>query len=248
MNRSRYHDRVADPGKAALNLHAWDVSPTEARTIQADLAGRVDLSDRISLDEIKFVAGIDNTYLKEDGTTIAGAVVVVLSFPDMEVIETATAWQPIAFPYVPGLLSFREAPAVLAAYADLTVEPDVVLCDGQGYAHPRRFGLASHLGVILERPTIGCAKSRLIGEYEEPERTFGATTPLVDRGEVVGAAVRTRPRHKPLFVSPGHKVSVESAVAITLSCCRNGAFLPEPTLLAHQLVTQERRARIDAHA
>ena len=248
MNRSRQHDRVADPGKATLNLHAWDVSPTEARNIQADLAGRVDLSGGISLDAVKIVAGIDNTYVTEEGKTIAGAVVVVLSFPDMEVIEKAITWQPIAFPYVPGLLSFREAPAVLAAYADLTVEPDVILCDGQGYAHPRRFGLASHLGVILERPTIGCAKSRLIGEYEEPERAFGDNTPLVDRGEVVGAAVRTRPRHKPLFVSPGHKISVETAVEITLACCRNGAFLPEPTRLAHQLVTQERRARIDAHA
>jgi deoxyribonuclease V len=227
-------------------VHAWDVSPAEARRIQADLAARVDLTDAIALDAITLVAGIDNTYVTEDGKTTAGAVVVVLTFPEMEAVETAFTWQPIAFPYVPGLLSFREAPAVLAAYADLTVEPDVVLCDGQGYAHPRRFGLACHLGVILERPTIGCAKSRLIGEYEEPERSFGANTPLVDRGEVVGAAVRTRPRHKPLFVSPGHKISITTALQITLACCRNGAFLPEPTRLAHQLVTQERRARIDA--
>jgi deoxyribonuclease V len=165
----------------------------------------------------------------------------------MEIIETAFAWQPIAFPYVPGLLSFREAPAVLAACADLTVEPDIFLCDGQGYAHPRRLGLASHLGLFLERPTIGCAKSRLVGEYEEPERVFGAHTPLVDRGEVVGAAVRTRPRHKPLFVSPGHKISLETAVDVTLACCRGGAFLPEPTRLAHELVTQERRAWIESH-
>jgi deoxyribonuclease V len=246
MNRSRGHHPVADQGKAPLDVHAWDVSPAEARSVQADLAGRVDLSDAISLDAIKTVAGIDNTYIKEDGKTTAGAVIVVLAFPAMEVIETAFTWRPVAFPYVPGLLSFREAPAVLAAYADLTVEPDVFLCDGQGYAHPRRFGLASHLGVILDRPTIGCAKSRLIGEYEEPERTFGAHTPLVDRGEVVGAAVRTRPRHKPLFVSPGHKISIETAVEIALACCRDDAFLPEPTRLAHQLVTQERRARIDA--
>jgi deoxyribonuclease V len=228
-------------------LHAWDVSPAEARSIQAELAGRVDLSDAISLDAIDTVAGVDNTYIKEDGKTTAGAVVVVLTFPEMKVIETGVAWQQIAFPYVPGLLSFREAPAVLAAFANLTVEPDVVVCDGQGYAHPRRFGLACHLGVILDRPTIGCAKSRLVGAYEEPERTFGVHTPLVDHGEVVGAAVRTRPRHKPLFVSPGHKISVETAVEIALACCRGGAFLPEPTRLAHQLVTQERRARIDAH-
>jgi len=227
-------------------LHPWDVSPAEARVIQDDLAGRVALTDGISLDAIKTVAGIDNTYVKEDAGTTAGAVVVVLSFPEMEVIEMAMAWAPIAFPYVPGLLSFREAPAVLAACADLTCEPDIILCDGQGYAHPRRFGLASHLGVLFDRPTIGCAKSRLVGTYEEPERVFGAQTPLIDRGEVVGAAVRTRPRHKPLFVSPGHKVSVEMAVAITLACCRDGHFLPEPTRLAHEIVTRERRQRIDA--
>jgi deoxyribonuclease V len=246
VNSSRHQHRVAGQGKATLNVHAWDVSPAEARKIQADLAARVDLTDAISLDAITLVAGIDNTYVKEDGETTAGAVVVVLTFPEMEVVETAFTWQPIAFPYVPGLLSFREAPAVLAAYADLTLEPDIVLCDGQGYAHSRRFGLASHLGVLIDRSTIGCAKSRLIGEFEEPERLFGAHTPLVDRGETVGAAVRTRPRHKPLFVSPGHKISVETAVEITLACCRDGAFLPEPTRLAHQLVTQERRARIGA--
>ncbi len=227
--------------------HAWDVTPTEARRIQADLAARVDLTDAIALDEIETVAGVDNTYIKRDGMTTAGAVVIVLAFPSMEVLETAIAWQPIAFPYVPGLLSFREAPAVLAACADLTVEPDIFLFDGQGYAHPRRLGLASHLGLFLGRPTIGCAKSRLVGEYEEPERVFCAQTPLVDRGEVVGAAVRTRPRHKPLFVSPGHKISVETAVAVALACCRDGAFLPEPTRLAHDLVTQERRAWIESH-
>jgi deoxyribonuclease V len=229
------------------DLHAWDVTTAEARKIQADLAGRVDLIDAIRLEEIEVVAGVDNTYVTSEGKTMVGAVVVVLTFPTMEVVETRVTWQPIVFPYVPGLLSFREAPAVLAACGELTVEPDVFLCDGQGYAHPRRFGLASHLGVTLDRPTIGCAKSRLVGEYEEPERIFGAHTPLVDRGKVVGAAVRTRPRHKPLFVSPGHEISVDTAVAIALACCRDGAFLPEPTRLAHELVTQERRAWVDAH-
>jgi deoxyribonuclease V len=119
----------------------------------------------------------------------------------------------------------------------------VLLCDGQGYAHPRRFGFASHLGVVLDRPTIGCAKSRLIGPFDEPADVFGASTPLVDRDEVVGAVVRTRPGHTPLFVSPGHKISVETAVAVTLACCREGRFLPEPTRLAHEIVTRERRAR-----
>jgi deoxyribonuclease V len=247
MNCSHHRDRVVSPDRATKHLHAWDVSPAEARSIQTDLAARVDLTDAVAIDAMKIVAGVDNTYVTREGETTAGAVVVVLTFPVMEIVETAIAWQPIAFPYVPGLLSFREAPAVLAACADLTVEPDLFLCDGQGYAHPRRFGLASHLGLLLGRPTIGCAKSRLVGQYEEPERIFGAHTPLVDRGEVVGAAVRTRPRHKPLFVSPGHKISVETAVAVTLACCRDGAFLPEPTRLAHDLVTQQRRARIEAH-
>jgi deoxyribonuclease V len=245
MNRSRPRDRVAGPARATL--HRWDVSPAEARSIQVDLAARVDLTDAISPDAIGTVAGVDNTYVKAEGRTTAGAVVVVLTFPAMKIVETTAAWQPIAFPYVPGLLSFREAPAVLAACADLTVEPDAFLCDGQGYAHPRRLGLASHLGLFLDRPTIGCAKSRLVGAYEEPERIFGAQTPLVDRGEVVGAAVRTRPRHKPLFVSPGHKISIETAVDVALACCRDGAFLPEPTRLAHDLVTQERRAWIALH-
>jgi deoxyribonuclease V len=225
------------------NVHDWVVSPAEARTIQTDLAERVALTDATSIDAIETVAGVDTTYVTSGGVATAGAVVVVLTFPSLAIVETAVAWQPIAFPYVPGLLSFREAPAVLAACTDLAFEPDVFLCDGQGFAHPRRLGLASHLGVLLDRPTIGCAKSRLVGQYEEPERVFGAQTPLIDRGEVVGAAVRTRPRHKPLFVSPGHKVSVDTAVAITLACCRDGAFLPEPTRLAHEIATRERRTR-----
>jgi deoxyribonuclease V len=146
----------------------------------------------------------------------------------------------VAFPYVPGLLSFRDAPAVLAVCAEVRSEPDLLLFDGQGFAHPRRFGLASHLGLVLDRPSIGCAKSRLVGHWEEPARVFGAHTPLIDRGEVVGAAVRTRPRHAPLFVSPGHKVSVATAVALALACCRDGAFMPVPTRLAHEAVTAAR--------
>jgi deoxyribonuclease V len=226
-------------------LHDWDVSPAEAKRLQTELAGQVVLRDAVALDEIGVVAGVDNTYLTVKGQPMACAVVVALTFPALAVIETSIVWQPVTFPYVPGLLSFREGPAVLAASAQLGVEPDVMLFDGQGYAHPRRFGLASHLGVILDRPSLGCAKSRLVGTYEEPERVFGAYTPLVDRGEVVGAAVRTRPRHKPLFVSPGHKVSVEGSVAIALACCREGNFLPEPTRLAHEIVTRERRARVE---
>jgi deoxyribonuclease V len=226
--------------------HPWNVSPAEARVIQSELAGQVDLSDGVSLDDIEIIAGIDNAYVKNQRETMACAAVVAMAFPALEVIETSVAWEQVVFPYVPGLLSFREGPAVLAACADLSAELDVILLDGQGFAHPRRFGLASHIGVLLDRPTIGCAKSRLIGQFAEPERVFGAHTPLVDRGEVVGAAVRTRPRHKPLFVSPGHKVSIETAVAIALACCRDGRFLPEPTRLAHEIVTRERRIVMEA--
>jgi deoxyribonuclease V len=118
----------------------------------------------------------------------------------------------------------------------------VVLFDGHGYAHPRRLGIATHLGLVLDRPSIGCAKSKLVGDYAEPERLFGATTPVVHRGETVGLAVRTRPRHKPLFVSPGHKLSIETAREIALACCRDGNFLPEPTRLAHETVTAHTRA------
>lgn len=228
--------RIAD-------LHPWDVSPAEARAIQTRLASQVDLTDAISLAEITMVAGVDNAYLEVDGQTMACAAAVVLDFPALEIIETSVAWIPVTFPYVPGLLSFRETPAVLAACRDLRHAPDVLLLDGQGYAHPRRFGFATHVGVILDRPTIGCAKSRLIGRYDEPANELGAWTPLVDHDEVIGAAVRTRPGHSPLFVSPGNKVSVETAVAITLACCRDERFLPEPTRLAHQLVTRERRER-----
>ena len=221
-------------------LHPWDVPPAEARRLQTAFAGRVSLTDAVALADLRHVAGVDNAYLKVGDATVAHAAVVVLTYPELEVVETALAEHPVAFPYVPGLLSFREAPAVLAAFARVTVEPDAVLFDGQGYAHPRRFGLASHLGLVLDLPAIGCAKSRLVGRYEEPPREFGAHTPLVVDGEVVGAAVRTRPRHAPLFVSPGHKTSVAGAVALALACCR-GAFMPEPTRLAHELVTATTR-------
>ena len=222
-------------------LHRWDVSPAEARSIQRDLAELLVLADTIGLDEVATVAGVDNGYVKRDGETTAHAAVVILSFPALDVLETVAAERRIDFPYVPGLLSFREAPAVLAAFAQVTITPDVLLFDGQGYAHPRRFGLASHLGLILDRPAVGCAKSRLVGEYEEPERVFGAATPLIDRGEVIGAAVRTRPRHKPLFVSPGHKMSIDGAVKLALACCRDGGFMPVPTRLAHEAVTARTR-------
>jgi deoxyribonuclease V len=223
------------------DLHDWDVSPAEAARIQRELRGRVSLVDGIALDDVRVVAGVDNAYVGRGKEAMAHAVVVALSFPSLDVIETAYAALPVTFSYVPGLLSFREAPAVLDAFRRLAAEPDVVLFDGQGYAHPRRLGLASHLGIVLDRPSVGCAKSRLVGAHDEPAREHGAWTPLTHRGEVVGAAVRTRPGHAPLYVSPGHRLSVATAVALVLRCCREERFLPEPTRIAHELITEHTR-------
>lgn len=222
-------------------LHPWDVTAAEAARIQRELCGLVRLEDALAPEEVRLVAGVDNAYTGRGAATVGHAVVVVLALPGLEVVEEAYASAPVTFPYVPGLLSFREAPAVLAALRQVRSEPDVLLFDGQGIAHPRRLGLAAHLGVVLDRPSIGCAKSRLVGDYEEPPQVAGASTPLVHRGEVVGAAVRTRPGHAPLFVSPGHRVSVPTATAIVLRCCRAEHFLPEPTRLAHERITAYRR-------
>jgi deoxyribonuclease V len=161
------------------------------------------------------------------------AAVVVLRYPDFEIVEVATITGLIDFPYVPGLLTFREAPLVLAACEKLRVAPDLFIVDGQGLAHPRRIGLASHLGLCLDIPTIGCAKSRLLGAYEELGDASGSFTDLLDNNEVIGAALRTRSGIKPVFVSVGHKISLQEALRWTLACCR-GYRIPEPTRLAHQ--------------
>lgn len=222
------------------DLHPWDqITSAEARRIQEDLRSRIILEDSISIADIRLVAGVDNAYVKDVRTTITYAVVVILNFPALEIVETQTATCPIRFPYTPGLLAFREAPAILMACRLIENEPDVILFDAQGYAHFRRMGLASHLGLVLDRPSIGCAKSHLLGKYIEPEKAFGSYSPLEEDDEEIGAAVRTRPTHSPLFVSPGHKISFTSAVAITLACCQENHFMPEPTRLAHKLVNEQ---------
>jgi deoxyribonuclease V len=210
-------------------MHEWNVPVEEAVAIQRRLRGLVRTEADVVLDRVRIVAGVDASY-----KDVARAAVVALSFPALEVLETAVAVRAIPFPYVPGLLSFREAPAVLDALAKLRARPDVLIFDGQGLAHPRRLGLASHLGVYLDLPSVGCAKSRLVGRYEEPGPATGDRAPLVDRGEVVGVALRTKPRTKPLFVSVGHKIDLETAVALVLACLR-GYRLPEPTRLADRL-------------
>lgn len=208
------------------SLHSWDVTPEEARELQNRLRSQVVTADRFGT--INTVAGVD-IGLKKD---IARASVVVLSFPELQVIDIEVAECPVRFSYIPGLLSFREIPPLLVAFARLKTEPDLVIVDGQGIAHPRRFGLASHLGLILDKPTIGCAKSRLCGRYEEPEQEQGAYTYLTDKGEVIGAVVRTRTNVRVVYVSIGHRISLDSARTWTLACCR-GYRLPETTRYAH---------------
>lgn len=210
-------------------LHGWNVTPEEAVGIQKALRSRVSLVPTLKLADIRTVAGIDALY-----SDVSRAAVVVLSFPELEVVERAIAIRDSVFPYVPGLLSFREVPAVLDALAKLRTQPDVLMCDGQGYAHPRRLGLASHLGVFLNRPSVGCAKSRLVGTYAEPGPHVGDRSPLVHRGETVGMVVRSKPRTNPLFVSPGHLMDIETSVELVLACLR-GYRLPEPTRLADKL-------------
>ncbi|MFQ5593802.1 MAG: deoxyribonuclease V [Anaerolineae bacterium] len=183
-----------------------------------------------SFDNLKTVAGIDCGY--KDGT--ARAAVVVLSYADLRPLDQAVAEVPVPFPYVPGLLSFREAPAVLEALGRLAVDPDLLILDGHGYAHPRRLGLACHVGVITGVPAIGCAKSRLIGEHAEPPGEAGNWVPLHDRGEVIGAVVRSRTNVSPIFVSVGHKTDLETAIRVVLDCCTKYR-LPETTRYAHRV-------------
>ncbi|MCS7045336.1 MAG: deoxyribonuclease V [Gemmataceae bacterium] len=219
-----------------VRLHSWELTPKEAVALQHRLAGEVDTA--APLRRWRLVAGADVSYHRY--APLCYAAVVVLRAEDLEVVETQHAVGASSFPYVPGLLSFREAPVVLQAFARLQARPDVVMCDGQGLAHPRRFGLACHLGLWLNVPCLGCAKSRLIGTYREPGRAAGATTPLRDRGEIIGSVVRTKTGVKPLFVSPGHRIDLASAVEVVLRCCR-GYRLPEPTRQAHRAVNELRR-------
>lgn len=215
--------------------HRWDVSPDEAIEIQKRLSAEISLTERvepIALDQIHTVAGVDASYRE-----IGRAAIAVFSFPDLTLIEQVTATREVTFPYIPGLLSFREGPVVLAAFERLRIQPDLLLFDGQGYAHPRRLGLARHLGAYLDRPSIGCAKSRLTGTYEEPGPEPGAWSPLMNRGEEIGRVVRTRARTRPLFVSVGYRITLPLAVAVVLRCTR-GYRLPEPTRIADRLTKQ----------
>ena len=218
-------------------LHEWDVSYEEARDLQETLARKVRLEPLPS--DIKYVAGADMSLSKPHDTFFAG--VVVMRYPDMDVVETHLVRRRAHFPYIPGLLSFREGPALLAAFAELETEPDVIMFDDQGIAHPRRFGLAAHLGLWLSIPSVGCAKSRLIGEHEEPGEERGSWTSLMDEGERIGTVLRTRTGVKPLFVSPGHLCDHAGARRLVLDCATRYK-MPETTRQAHLAVGKEKRA------
>jgi deoxyribonuclease V len=209
----------------------WNVTPAEARSIQLSLRDRVETADRLG--RLRYVAGADVALDQDRGQAIAG--IVIYRFPRMEEVERVWAESPLVFPYIPGLLSFREMPAILAAFARVRTDPDLIFYDGHGYAHPRRFGIACYLGVALDCPTVGCAKSRLIGAHDEPPAKRGGWSPLTDKGDVIGAVVRTRAGVRPIYVSIGHRVSLESAIHLVMAVsgpCR----IPRPTRDADRFV------------
>jgi deoxyribonuclease V len=209
-------------------LHQWQVSTAQAREIQSRLAGQVVTEGDIA--SLHFVAGVDMSSTDSGG--VARGAIVVLSYPELAVVEVETAEERLTLPYIPGLLSFRESPVILAACEKLRNIPDLILVDGQGIAHPRRLGLASHLGLLLDLPTIGCAKSILCGRQKPLPEQAGSYAELIDDGQVVGAALRTRPGVAAIYVSIGHKIGLASALDWVMKCCR-GYRLPEPTRLAH---------------
>lgn len=217
-------------------LHDWPQTRSEAVALQKRLRESVRVVPLKK--KIETIAGTDLSFNKFEPTVYAG--IVVLRLPSLEVVEEVGIVSETRFPYVPGLLSFRETPSVLEAWAKLKTEPDAVMFDGQGIAHPRRVGIASHVGLIIKRPTLGCAKSVLIGKFEEPGEERGSWSPMIDKGETIGAALRTKTRVQPIYVSPGHLIDLAGAVELTLRC-DGGYRQPEPTRRAHLLVNALRR-------
>ncbi len=217
-------------------VHSFDLTPAEAIRLQKTLRARVRLSGDIG--EISLVAGADASYVK--GSDEIHAVVVALSYPDLAVVERASASAVTSFPYIPGLLTFREGPALLEAFRRLQSEPEVVFFDGQGIAHPRGLGIASHMGILLDRPAVGVAKSLLSGTATEPGPGRGSTAPILRNGETLGMAIRTKEKTKPVYVSVGHRIALSTAVDLVLATSR-GYRLPEPTRQAHLFANTVRR-------
>lgn len=209
-------------------LHPWNLTPGDAQAVQRELAPRVERADRLGA--VRLVAGVDISTSAQ--TDVGRAAVVLMTFPDLEEVEVAHAERTLSMPYIPGLLSFREIPIILGAMERLRQAPDLLMVDGQGIAHPRRLGIASHLGLWMDLPAIGCAKSILRGKHEPLPDEVGARAEMLDRGEIVGMALRTRRHANPIYVSIGHRVSLETAVRYVIACGR-GYRLPEPTRLAH---------------
>ena len=219
-------------------IHPWAVSVQDAFRIQKELTGRLLFED--DPDDPEFVAGVDVAFSRT--RDLLYAAIVVLEFETMKPVEVVSAAQQPVFPYVPGLLTFREGPVVLQAYEKLDRRPDLLMFDGQGIAHPRGLGLASHLGVLLDTPSIGCAKSRLVGDFKEPKQKRGAMRTLSLHRKKVGVVLRSKDNTKPLFVSPGHRITVETAVKRVLEAGR-GYRLPEPTRLAHHEAARAKHER-----
>lgn len=211
--------------------HPWNISEPEALKLQLSLADRVVKKNKFT--EIQLVAGVDVAYAKESNQLVAA--IVILDAETLEVIETVTARDTEQFPYISGLFSFRELPPIIKAFDKIKNKPHLIICDGQGYAHPRRFGLACHLGVIFDVPTIGCGKTRLLGKYTEPGQKRGSASPLVDNGEIIGNALRTQNQVNPVFISIGHRVSLETACEWVLKLAPKYR-LPETTRKSDQAV------------
>jgi len=223
-------------------LHSWQMSIAQAKQIQQELASQV--SPKSETIKPHFIAGVDIS--APDSRGIARAAAVILNYPKLEVIEVKTAEDKLNFPYIPGLLSFRETPLVLAACQKLSTDPDLLLVDGQVIAHPRRFGIASHIGLLLGIPTIGCAKSRLCGTHASVTAEAGAYAELTDNGEIIGVALRTKADVSPIYISIGHKIDLPTAIHWVLECCR-GQRLPEPSRLAHLTASGKQITILHSH-
>jgi deoxyribonuclease V len=224
------------------HLHDWDLTPAEARAVQDDMVALLDLTPALTLHPGDVVLGVDNSYLETAAATTAFAAAVAMTWPDLEIVEVRTATKPVTFPYIPGLLTFRELPVLVEALAQVERQPALIFSDGHGTAHPRGIGIAAHLGLLASTPTIGIAKRPLRMRWTQPGPQVGDTTPIERKGKVVGYAVRTRATRKdPVFVSPGDLIRIEDVVWPVLEASR-GAYLPIPQQAAHDEVSRLRRA------
>lgn len=221
--------------------HEWNLTPEAAIALQQQLRENIITTDQLG--DVQYVAGVDVGFEQEG--TITRAAVAVLRLEDLQLHDRAIARRPTHFPYIPGLLSFREVPAVLDALESLKMLPDLLLCDGQGTAHPRRFGIACHLGLLTNLPAIGVGKSLLVGKHAEPPQERGSWTPLLHKGETIGVVLRSRLNTKPLYISPGHRISLETAIAYVMRCTTKYR-LPETTRQAHNLASGPAIDRVEA--